>query len=195
MKNSKGVSIQNESLEAYRRLFYKYHGRLVLYANRFLNDMELSRDVVQEVFFQLWKRPDLLISDYSIKSYLFKAVKNGAINNLRHLKIVYAAGGAPVYDPNNTDYNTFSEDDDPLSVLVEMELLEKVEDIIENLPEKCRQVFKLSRQEQLKNKEIAEKMGVSVKMVEKQMTKALKVFRKELAEYLLDTIVFIFFIS
>ena len=191
MEDHKKVSAREERLEAYRQLFYKYHGRLVLYANSFLNDMELSRDVVQEVFFQLWKKPDLLISDYSIKSYLFKSVKNGAFNNIRHLKVVHNAGENMEYDPNGADYNTFSEDDDPLSVLMEVELIEKVEDIIENLPEKCRQVFKLSRQEQLKNKEIAEKLGVSVKMVEKQMSKALKVFRKELAEYLLYLIIFI----
>jgi len=183
--------MQDKELEAYQDIFYKYHGRLVLYANKFLNDIELSRDVVQEVFFQLWKNPGLLLTDYSIKSYLFKSVKNGALNNLRHLKIVNNVGDTKIYDPNSVDYNSFNDKDDPLSTLLELELIEKMEDIIENLPEKCRQVFKLSRQEQLKNKEIAEKLGVSVKMVEKQMSKALRVFRKELAEYLFSIIIFI----
>ncbi len=183
--------MQDKELKAYQDIFYKYHGRLVLYANKFLNDMELSRDVVQEVFFQLWKNPGLLLTDYSIKSYLFKSVKNGALNNIRHLKIVHNVGDNKIYDPNSVDYNSFNDKDDPLSTLLELELLEKMEDIIENLPEKCRQVFKLSREEQLKNKEIAEKLGVSVKMVEKQMSKALRVFRKELAEYLLSIIIFI----
>jgi RNA polymerase sigma-70 factor (ECF subfamily) len=169
----------------YREVFYRYHGRLVLYANKFLNDIELSRDVVQEVVFNIWKNPEVLLSDYSIKSYLFKSVKNGALNNLRHLKVIYNTTDELTHDPNRPDYNTFNEENDPLTSLLEVELLEKVEDIINNLPEKCRIVFKLSRQEQLKNKEIAEQLGVSVKMVEKQMTKALKVFRKELAEYLL----------
>ena len=180
-----------DDLMVYHDLFYKYHGRLVLYANKFLNDIELSRDVVQEVFFHLWKQPDLLFSDYSIKSYLFKAVKNGALNSLRHLKIVHNVIQDLTLDPNGADYNSFNEYDDPLSLLLEIELIEKVEDIIEHLPEKCRVVFRLSRQEQLKNREIAEKLGVSTKMVEKQMSKALSVFRKELVEYLLSVIVII----
>lgn len=189
MKDSQSQFMKDERLEVYRQLFFKYHGRLVLYSNKFLNDIELSRDVVQEVFFQLWKNPDLLLTDYSIKSYLFKAVKNGSLNNLRHLKVIHNSGDNLTYDPNKTDYNAFNEDDDPLSTLLEFELLEKVEKIIDNLPEKCRLVFKLSRQEQLKNKEIAEELGISVKMVEKQMSKALKVFRKELAEYLLSVVI------
>ena len=187
MKSS-GTSriVSNDSdLKVYHQLFYKYHGRLVLYANKFLNDIELSKDVVQDVFYQLWKNPELLLNDYSIKSYLFTAVRNGALNNLRHLKVVYNAEKNKGADIFGMDYSTFSEDDDPLSNLLELELIEKVEDIIQNLPDKCREVFKLSRQEQLKNKEIAEKLGVSIKMVEKQMTKALKVIRKELAEYIL----------
>ncbi len=191
MNSRNSGSMHDKELEIYKDLFYKYHGRLVLYANKFLNDMELSRDIVQEVFFQLWKNPGLLLTDYSIKSYLFKSVRNGALNSLRHLKVVHNISDKKIYDPNSADYNSFNDKDDPLSTLLELELIEKMEDIIENLPEKCRQVFKLSRQEQLKNKEIAEKLGVSVKMVEKQMSKALKVFRKELAEYLLSVIVFI----
>ncbi|NPA36679.1 MAG: RNA polymerase sigma-70 factor [Chlorobi bacterium] len=181
-KNIIGITPENND---FREIFYKYHGRLVLYANKFLNDLELSRDVVQDVFYNLWKRPEVLLSDYSIKSYLFKAVKNGALNNIRHLKVIHNTPEKLFHDPNSPDYNTFNEKNDPLTTLLEEELLEKVEDIIENLPEKCRIIFKLSRQEQLKNKEIADQLGVSVKMVEKQMTKALKVFRKELAEYLL----------
>jgi RNA polymerase sigma-70 factor (ECF subfamily) len=156
-----------------------------LYANKFLNDIELSRDVVQEVFFQLWKKPDLLLVDYSVKFYLFKAVRNEALNNIRHLKVVHNASKQLTHDPYDANYNSFNEDDDPLSNLLELELIEKVEDVIKSLPDKCQEVFKLSRQDQLKNKEIADKLGISVKMVEKQMTKALKVFRKELAEYIL----------
>jgi len=187
MRNSginKIVSKSND-LKLYHQLFYKYHGRLVLYANKFLNDIELSKDVVQEVFYHLWKDPELLLNDYSIKSYLFTATRNGALNNLRHLKVVYNAEKNKGDDILGMGYSSFSEEDDPLSNLLELELIEKVEDIIQNLPERCREVFKLSRQEQMKNKEIAEKLGVSVKMVEKQMTKALKVIRKELAEYIL----------
>jgi len=186
VKKSKTRQIEHsDGSEIFHQIFFAYHGRLVLYANKFLNDIELSRDVVQEVFFQLWKKPELLLAEYSVKSYLFKAVKNETLNNLRHLKIVHNVSKQLAHDPYDASYNSFSEDDDPLSNLLELELIEKVEVVIQSLPEKCKEVFKLSRQEQLKNKEIAEKLGISVKMVEKQMTKALKVFRKELAEYIL----------
>ena len=81
-----------------------------------------------------------------------------------------------------SDY--LSSSDNPFSSLLEAELEDKMQDVINTLPEKCRDIFLMSRYEDLKNREIAEKLQISVKMVEKQMSKALRILREELAEYM-----------
>ena len=82
--------------------------------------------------------------------------------------------------------------EDPLQSLLEKELEQKIEEIVADLPEKCQLVFKLSRKKNLQNKEIAEKLGISIKTVEKHITTALSVLRKEMTDYLIIVLPLIF---
>jgi RNA polymerase sigma-70 factor (ECF subfamily) len=183
-KDIKSQKMQAIEEEQFEQLFFKYHGRLVLYANKFFHDMEQARDVVQDVFFELWKKPELLWMDNSIRSYLFKAVKNKSLNIIRRQTVRNEADVHLTDGLLEAEVSAYCSEEDPLVSLLELEIQDKVEEVIENLPDKCREVFKLSRQEQFMNKQIAEKLGISVKMVEKQMSKALRSFRQEMAEYI-----------
>lgn len=162
---------------AFESLFRMHYSGLCSYANMFLNDLEASEDVVQEVFIKLWNgRADFQIKS-SLKSYLFKAVKNACLNLLAHVNI------REEYKKHNEaliqeDQSNFTDE------AVVSELENKIRLVIDELPTERRKIFILSRFEGLKYKEIAEKLNISVKTVENQMGKALQYLRLNLVDYL-----------
>jgi RNA polymerase sigma-70 factor (ECF subfamily) len=175
-------------IKAFEELYFKYHGRLVLFANKFTNDLKVSQDIVQDTFLKLWEREDIS-SVESPKAYLFQAVRNGCLNHCRHLNIKHSVEEKLVAKINSTEKSVFFENKDPLRSLLEYEIDKKIDEIVASMPEKCRQVFILSRHEFLRNKQIAEKLGISVKMVEKHISKALFILRAGLSEYLVALII------
>lgn len=146
--------------------------------------MQVSRDLVQDAFFALWEKADQLEINQSPKAYLYQAVKNSCLNYNRHLSIKRSAEAEIQYKIAILERQVYINSDSPYFSLIEQELEEKINQVIESLPEKCREVFKLSRFENLKNKEIAEKLDISVKAVEKHISKALTILRCNLADYL-----------
>lgn len=146
--------------------------------------MEVSRDLVQDAFFLFWEKADHLEIKQSPKAYLYQAVKNSCLNYNRHLSIKQSAEAKIESKISELEKQVYKNTDTPYFSLIEQELEEKINGVIESMPEKCREVFMLSRHENLKNKEIAAKLNISVKMVEKHISKALIILRRELAEYL-----------
>lgn len=167
-----------------QELFYKYHGRLVLFANKFTGDIQVSQDLVQDAFLKLWEKAEIRSTIESPKAYLFKAVRNNCLNHHRHISIKQSVEEQLSSKIDAQEQLVYSGLEDPMYSLLEMEMEEKVQNIIKSLPERCREVYKLSRYSFLKNKEIADKLGISVKMVEKHISKALTILRVELSEYL-----------
>jgi RNA polymerase sigma-70 factor (ECF subfamily) len=172
------------NLDSYRELFFKYHGRLVLFANKFTGDTEVSKDLVQDVFIKLWEKSPTLSEIDSPKTYLFQSVKNNCLNYHRHINLKRSVEDNMLIKINSLEKSAFTDFNDPLHSLLEIEIEEKVETIIQSMPEKCRKVYILSRHKHLKNVQIASEMGVTLKMVEKHISKALLLLRKGLAEYL-----------
>ena len=169
--------------EAYRDLFFHYHGRLVLFAHKFTGDLQVSQDIVQDAFLKLWEKSPALDSFNTPRAYLYQSVKNSCLNHLRHNKIRHSVEGKLLKHFQETENASLPDTGDPLESLLEQDAQDKIDAIIASMPDKCRQVFLLSRHEMLKNKEIAEKMGISVKMVEKQISRALLILRLHLSEY------------
>lgn len=176
--------IKNRDLATFEQLFFQYHGRLVLFANKFLGDMQVSRDLVQDAFAALWDKADQLDITHSPKAYLFQVVRNSCLNYNRHSLVKQTAEANLEAKIRELEMQAYGNSDTPYISLIELELEERIAATIENMPEKCREVFKLSRHEQLKNKEIAERLNISVKMVEKHISKALVILRRDLADYL-----------
>lgn len=175
--------LKNRDLVIFEELFFNYHGRLVLFANKFIGDMQVSRDLVQDAFFTLWEKADKLNIKQSPKAYLYQAVKNSCLNYTRHLSIKQLAETEIKDKISELEKQVYKNSDSPYFSLIEQELEEKINEIIESMPDKCREVFKLSRFENLKNREIAEKLDISVKAVEKHISKALIILRRDLADY------------
>lgn len=174
--------LKNKEVKAYEILFFKYHGRLVLYALKFTGDLQAAKDIVQDTFINLWEKVDSI--NLSPKAYIFQSVKNKSLNYKRHLKIDHSVKDELAIKINVAEKMAYFDFNDPYYSLLELEMEQKIEKVVNSLPKKCLLVFNLSRKENLKNKEIAEKLGVSVKAVEKHISKALSVLRLELSEYL-----------
>ena len=140
---------------------------------KYVADLDDARNLVHDVFITTWEKFDSLPSDTNYRSYLYTSVRNRCLNHLRdtkkHLTIEKMA-----------EHN-YAEEIRPMEAA---ELEKEIELGINSLPEKCRMVFEMSRLEGLKYSEIAEKMNISVKTVEAQMSKALSVLREHLKEFL-----------
>jgi len=157
-------------------IFNLYYPRCIMFATKLLGNKWDAEEAVQELFINLWSKGKLKTINGSVKSYLFKSVFNICIdvqrkNKLKHQKEVEAPEGKEVIEPFNNP-------------ILEEELEKHINDALSHLPEKRRQIFLMSRDEGLSYKQIAEKLAVSEKTVETQISRSLKQLRKELSEYL-----------
>ena len=169
--------------EVYEQLFHDNYKNLVLYAKKFVVDTEIARDLVQDVFIYLWDRRTKLSVDRSISSYLFRAVHNASINHLKRESTRESYIKRFLLNINNGIYCTGSSDD-AHEIVVHKDLSERIDLIIEELPEQCRNIFRMSRFKGLKNKEIAEIYAISPRTVETQIYRALKVLKENLRPYM-----------
>ena len=142
-----------------------------------MKDLDIAREIVQEVFANLWEKRDTIELDRSPKSYLGTAVRNRCLNHLRDNK-KYDAG---MLEVEGLSENHIYQDQDHM---VEEELKIKINEAVNSLPDKCREIFIHNRMENKKYQEIADEMEISVKTVEAQMSKALKIMREKLVEYI-----------
>lgn len=169
----------------FEHLFRSHYGTLCSYANNFLKDTDASEEVVQEVMFKLWVNRESIVFDTSAQSYLFRSVRNGCLNVLKHLNVreEYKA----VKEAQLQDWQRSQEDE-----VIVSELGQKIREAVDKLPLERRRVFILSRYEGLTYGEISAKLGISVKTVENQMSSALRFLRIELTEYLPWLVLFFF---
>ncbi|WP_455593012.1 RNA polymerase sigma-70 factor [Bacteroides sp.] len=165
---------ESEYLIIFETLFEKHYDSLRLYATRIAGSYEAAEDVVQECFVELWQKRETIDFSTSLSGYLYKAVFNRAMNYLQN------KANRMRHDDRCSDqlreelYNMIVEQEENL---VYQDLSACIAKGVHTLPDQCRKVFIMSRTYEMKNKEIAEKLGVSVKAVEKQITQALKLLR------------------
>jgi RNA polymerase sigma-70 factor (ECF subfamily) len=165
--------LQEHLYRQFKTVFHTYYNSLCNYAFTFVKNEDASEDIVQEVFMKIWEgRRDLLMED-SVRYYLFTAVRNNSITWLRQKKnsAITAWDGEEIFNEPAPERNR--EEPDQRLML---------QSAIGRLPPKCREVFLLSRLSGLTYKEIAASLGISVKTVENQLGKALKIIRVFLKE-------------
>lgn len=166
--------------KAYEHLFKTYYPRLRNFAARFFDNSDTVADILQECYLRLWERRETL-TVASPRAFLFTMVRNSCLNELKHRATIqgYACceqrrnrGSEELFALDFTGHT-----DGPLLL---DELHKQIDGILDTLPERTREVFMLSRFKSKKNREIAETLGISVKVVEKHMTKALRAFTQRL---------------
>jgi RNA polymerase sigma-70 factor (ECF subfamily) len=164
---------ENETafMEAVFRRYYTPLGRTV---NRMVNDQQATEDIVQDVFLKIWNNRKDLSFTFSIKSYLYRAAINAALNYLEKNK--RTVGLETEYYPEPTAEGV----EDQLHF---QEVESRVQEAIETLPPACKTIFVLSRYEEMSYREIADSLQISVKTVENQMGKALRQMRQYLSAY------------
>ena len=182
-------ALQKGEEKAFVYLFDRYYEGLLNYAGRIVRETELAHDLVQEIFCKLYEDHVNLNVHLSVKSYLYKSVYNSCLNEIKHQKVVRNYADRELLDFYFSEIMQTPEAE--LALLGE-DINNALREAIDKLPERCREVFMLSKLEELSNKEIAERLNISVKTVEVQMTKALFRLRKEL-EWLLSLIFFVNF--
>ncbi|MDD2196495.1 MAG: RNA polymerase sigma-70 factor [Bacteroidales bacterium] len=167
--------IQKGDVKEFEKLFHAFYTPLCNFAYGYTKDMDEAEEIVQQLFYNYWKNKENIKIKVSIKSYLYQATKNGCLKFIEHNKVKGR------YSNHVLSQNTEAESTQ--SKIEEGELAEIIEETINSLPHRSREVFMLSRFEGLKYAEIAKKLSISIKTVEANMGKALKLIRLNLARY------------
>ncbi len=169
------IWMRREPEAAMEALFREMYPLLCQVVYKVLPQSAAAEDLAQETLLELWRRRDQLDIRLSLRAYLKRTVLNKTLNYIRDNRLLPEEDAGKDLPAPETDV---------LQQMAASELQEKIDQAIDGLPARCRMVFVLSRFEELSNAEIAEKLGISVKTVENQMTKALKQLRETLGPYL-----------
>jgi RNA polymerase sigma-70 factor (ECF subfamily) len=137
----------------------------------------MGEEIVQNVFYKLWEKRELIEIELSPRAYLYKAVYHDCLNHLKHKKVRSAHAMHVVRHSSDRVENTSGK-------VLQSELQTHIHAAMNELPEQCRTIFHMSRFEGLKYQEIADAMGLSVKTIENQMGKALRILRQKLVDFL-----------
>lgn len=166
--------IQQDDQTAFRKLFDRHYKTLLGTAINVLKEVDTGKDIVQEVFFQIWKKRSNLDVHTNLSAYLKRAVINRCLNVIKQRKPTV-----------NDDWLLESPATlaSALDDLAHQDLKAAMEKALESLPERCRIVFVMKRLEGLSQKEIAQQLNISTKTVENQITKALKVLKEALVQF------------
>ena len=163
----------------FQKLFEDYFRFLVTYSYRYVNDWSVGEDIVQDVFMALWINRDKIDFEEPIKPYLYRATYNRSINYLNSVSVQRRVDHADMLDELiDREILSYNQHDN----LLLKEIEEEITSFVGTLPEQRKRVFLLSREENLKNKEIALRLNISEKAVEKHITKALSDIRTHLTE-------------
>jgi RNA polymerase sigma-70 factor (ECF subfamily) len=168
--------IQKGDIQSFEKLFHRYYSGLCGYAETLIGKKEVAEEVVQDVFYNIWKNREALKISKSWQSYLYRAAFNNSMMYLRKMRREQPLNEGGSLDP---EVGT----PDPSQLMQLNEVSEVVSKTLKDLPEKTREIFRLNRQEGLKYREIADRLSISVKTVEANMGKALKALRNSLEKY------------
>jgi RNA polymerase sigma-70 factor (family 1) len=177
--------VQKGDKETFRRLFDLYFKRLLLYTKSYVDDSGEAEDIVQDLFFSLWEKREELIILNSLSAYLFRAVHNRCIQYLRHKKVAASFELKHALKMKEAELLYRSSYDFSFTESQFSEIQKIFRETSDTLPEKTREIFRLSRESFKSNKEIAGLLDIQTKTVEYHITKALKVFSLALKDYLI----------
>ena len=161
---------------AFDAIFRQWYEPVVRSANRVLHDPGVAEELSQDVFLELWRRRESLAPASSVAGYLMRAVRNRSLNHLRHLQVQQKSA---VYVEALSEPTEYADADTQAG-----ELQDAVRSAIDALPPRTREVFLMSRERNLRYSEIAEQLGVTVKAVEANMSRALRQLREKLSPFL-----------
>jgi RNA polymerase sigma-70 factor (ECF subfamily) len=170
--------------KSFEEFFHLYYKPLCYYARKYKLDHFESEEVVQQVFLKLWEIRENLSIKSSVSAYLYRAVQNQSINLLKQKSSLYR--NKEEYQSKIEHAQLFAKinEENGASAMMACELEQQINQAIEDLPKKCQEIFRLSRQENLSIKEIAEQLNISSNTVQKQISIAIAKLREILKHYI-----------
>jgi RNA polymerase sigma-70 factor (ECF subfamily) len=177
--------IKQGDKEVFHKLFEIYYQRLFLYAKSYVGDTDTAKDIVQDLFINLWEKRKNLVITSSLSSYFFRAIHNRSIQFLRRKQVISRYKDRHMLKLKEAEilYNTSG--DFIFSEVQFNEIHCILNRTYNSLPPKTREVFRLSREEAKSNQYIANTLNINIKTVEYYITKALKIFHSALKDYFL----------
>jgi len=170
--------------KAYEMLFKEFYAPLCRYAYSMLRDTDEAEDLVQKTFCKLYDQRESIEIHTSIKSYLYRIVHNNCLNRIKQQSTRAEHNLHYAYEKDTTSNHVEN-------VVLANELEQKISTIVESLPPRCKEIFNMSRRQQLSYAEIAKELNISANTVETQIVKALRILRTGLKDYLSLLIIFI----
>lgn len=180
---------------SFEKIFKKHYVELCIYAKEFLKDKETAEEIVENTFVKIWENRKEIVIQTSLRAYLYKGVYHNCLNFLRHLKI--EEKNHKNLENELTDLQQFTaySSDYPVANLILKDINEKINQVVESFPPQCKEIFCLSRYEELSYQQICEKLNISVNTVKTQMSRALDKLHIALDEYLAIAILLFFLLS
>ena len=178
------ISVMPMQETAFEAVFKTHFKRLYAYAFTIVKEEMAAEEMVQNVFYKIWEKKGRVSITSSVTAYLYRSVYHESLNYLKHQKVKAA------YQAHATSEG-IHQWDSATSRMHLSELEQNLNRALAELPEQCRTIFQMSRFEELKYQEIADRLGLSIKTVENQMGKALKILRIKLVDYLPLVIAFL----
>lgn len=173
------LMLQRNDEEGVWQIFDNYWESLFLVAFNIVNDRFLAEDIVQETIIAVWDKRTELSIQHSLKAYLFASVRYASYKEWKRVLLRKS---------DSLDNLEVVENHSPFDTLVYNDLKLQINEVVNELPARCKEVYLLSREDQLSHKEIAQKMNISTKTVESQLTKALRILRISLSNVSLVTL-------
>jgi RNA polymerase sigma-70 factor (ECF subfamily) len=165
--------IRRGDIYAFETLFHRFYPGMCHYAKSLVKKDDISEEIVQDVFYNIWKNRVNFRLTSGWQNYLYRAVYNNSLKFIKKSKREIRMDDHHIYDSNNKVL-------DPSEELLYSELTENIDEVLERLPERTRQIFLMNRFDGFTYREIAEKLSISIKTVEANMGKALRIFRTSL---------------
>jgi RNA polymerase sigma-70 factor (ECF subfamily) len=183
------------NLTAYEKLYHFMQPRLYAFCRKIIDDQEIARDIVQDVFLSLWNNRQALVIHTSLSAYIFRMTYNKCMDHLRQLKMNNKFQNYSALKIKESELLFFDPDYNAKGSIFFSEIETIISKSIDNLPDQCRKIFMMSRLDGFDHKEIASKLNISIRTVESQIYKALKSLKIELKDYYQLIIPFIWFFN
>lgn len=175
--------LKNDDEAAFKVLFNDFYSKLYYFVLEFIPLKDIAENIVQDTLVTLWNKRNQLKDDSNLTSYLFTVAKNNALKKLRDKKYSQKLFSNTI-DVGELDLNVETLSTVDTSVCAFMDIEQIIQETLTSLPPQCRKVFELSRFQEMKNREIAEELNISIKTVEKHISKGIKTFKVALKDYL-----------